>query len=70
MLPKEKVPKKKCSLTLSVQRLETFGIWLVPSDIQQELKTELLTLQFANHAEFLSALEIFTVAPAIKNKIY
>jgi len=42
----------------------------VPSDIQQELKTELLTLQFANHAEFLSALEIFTVAPAIKNKIY
>jgi len=40
----------------------------VPSIFQQELKLELLTLQFAIHVKFSSMLEIFTVALAIKKK--
>ncbi len=35
-----------------------------------EIKFELLALYFAIHAEFLSALEIFTVALAIKKTVF
>ena len=55
--------------TQTVHWLETLGFLLEPSN-SAETQFELLTQYFASHAKILSALEIFTVALAIKNKIY
>ena len=86
MCIKEKVPKKKKTFNVSLPLhwaslrssfIDTASttarnVWNLARafQFQQELKFKLLTLQFAIHAKFLSALEIFTVALAIKNKSY
>ena len=83
---KEKVPKKKTffyvSLSLHWAGLRSFSlktggttarnVWNLARafGFQQELNFELLTQDFAIHAEILSALEIFTVALAIKKIVF